>query len=102
VFVVRAAQHAAAPSPAALRLQLQHEGGQLQVRVLKRRGRPLLEPIALQIHPQHWNRAPQPVPATAPASAPERPAKAGLPAAGALLDMMRGLRPGNDWALHPV
>lgn len=65
VFVVRSARHAHAPSPAALRLQLHHRDGQLQVQVLKRRGRPLLEPVALQVHPARWNRAPAATPATA-------------------------------------
>lgn len=69
-FILRGSRHAGAPSPAPLRLQLQHEGGLLQVRVLKRRGRPLLDPIALQIHPARWNHAAAatPVPATPAAS----------------------------------
>jgi len=54
VFILRAASCAQAPSPAALRLQLAAADGTLQVKILKRRGRPLLEPIALQIHPQSW------------------------------------------------
>lgn len=54
-FVLRAAQAAAAPSPAALRLQLARRDGRLQVQVLKRRGRPLLEPVSLQVHPARWN-----------------------------------------------
>jgi len=62
VFVLRTARHARTPSPAALRLQLNHDGGQLQVHLLKRRGRPLIEPVALQIHPARWNRIPTPAP----------------------------------------
>lgn len=54
VFVLRATRHAHAPSPAALRLQLAQHDGRLQVQVLKRRGRPLLDPVALQVHPQSW------------------------------------------------
>ncbi len=73
VFIVRSARHAGAPSPASLRLQLQHREGLLQLRVLKRRGRPLLEPVALQIHPARWNGAPQLSPFT-PAFAPLEPA----------------------------
>ena len=57
VFVMRTARHARSPSPAALRLRLHNEGGQLQVQILKRRGRPLMEPVALQIHPARWNRS---------------------------------------------
>jgi hypothetical protein len=56
-FVLRAAQAAAAPSPAALRLQLAQHDGLLQVQVLKRRGRPLLEPVSLQVHPARWRAA---------------------------------------------
>jgi hypothetical protein len=57
VFVLRSTRHANAPSPAALRLQLAQRDGRLQVQVLKRRGRPLLEPIALQVHPEQWRNA---------------------------------------------
>ena len=65
VFILRSVRHAGIPSPASLRLQLEDEGGQLQIRLLKRRGRPLLEPIALQVHPARWNHNRQPVPAAA-------------------------------------
>lgn len=58
VFVLRTARHARSPSPAALRLRLDCEAGLLRVQILKRRGRPLLEPIALQVHPARWNCAP--------------------------------------------
>lgn len=57
VFLLRESRAAQAPSPAALRLQLACRGGELHVTVLKRRARPLLEPIALQIHPARWNEA---------------------------------------------
>jgi hypothetical protein len=58
VFVIRTVRHVRSPSPAALRLHLRNENGQLQVQILKRRGRPLMEPVALQIHPARWNRSP--------------------------------------------
>jgi len=73
VFILRSVRHAHTPSPAALRLQLHHSDGQLQVRLLKRRGRPLIEPIALQVQPARWNRIPAPSstpPEHAPAAAP--------------------------------
>lgn len=66
VFLLRTARHAQAPSPAALRLHLQSSNGCLQVQLLKRRGRPLMEPLALQIHPARWNRTPAAQPETAP------------------------------------
>jgi cell division inhibitor SulA/protein ImuA len=56
-FVLRSTRHASAPSPAALRLQLASDGRALEATVLKRRGRPLLEPIALTLHPAHWTTA---------------------------------------------
>jgi cell division inhibitor SulA len=56
-FVLRATRHAAAPSPAVLRLQLASDGRALEAVVLKRRGRPLLEPVALTLHPAHWAAA---------------------------------------------
>lgn len=57
VFLLRAACAAAAASPAALRLRLACADGRLHVTVLKRRGWPLLEPVALQVHPARWNEA---------------------------------------------
>lgn len=54
VTVLRSTRHASAPSPAALRLQLTQHHGRLQVQVLKRRGRPLLDPVTLQVHPDAW------------------------------------------------
>ena len=62
VFLLRDARALHAPSPAALRLQLAAREGELNVTILKRRGRPLLEPIALQVHPAHWRQAQAPVP----------------------------------------
>jgi cell division inhibitor SulA len=56
-FVLRATRHAQAPSPAALRLQLSSDGAALAVAVLKRRGRPLLEPVAVALRPAHWATA---------------------------------------------
>jgi hypothetical protein len=58
VFVLRPADVAGAPSPAPLRLALAHDNEHLQVRVLKRRGRPLLEPVALQVHQHRWAPSP--------------------------------------------
>jgi len=64
VFVIRPARCADAPSPAVLRLQLACNGQQLTVRILKRRGRPLIEPIALQVYPARWKLStPSPLPA---------------------------------------
>ncbi len=57
VFLLRDSSGRHAPSPAALRLQLAAADGELAVTILKRRGRPLLEPVTLQVHPAHWNRA---------------------------------------------
>src|SRR5437879_2816513 len=57
VFVIRPARCADSPSPAVLRLQLACDGQQLAVRILKRRGRPLIEPVALQVYPARWNRS---------------------------------------------
>jgi hypothetical protein len=62
VFLLRDARALHAPSPAALRLQLAAREGELDVTILKRRGRPLLEPISLQVHPAHWRQAQAPAP----------------------------------------
>jgi cell division inhibitor SulA len=56
-FVLRATQHAQSPSPAALRLQLAADRTTFAVTLLKRRGRPLLEPVALSLRPPHWASA---------------------------------------------
>ncbi|HTP74466.1 MAG TPA: hypothetical protein VML58_19805, partial [Burkholderiaceae bacterium] len=57
VFVLRTCRAATAPSPAALRLQLASRDGRLDVTLLKRRGRPLLEPVTVQVYPASWNDA---------------------------------------------
>jgi protein ImuA len=57
VFVMRPSRCAGTPSPAVLRLQLACDHGPhpaLAITILKRRGRPLIEPVALQVHP--WGR----------------------------------------------
>lgn len=64
-FVLRPACHAQAPSPAALRLQLAARGTQLAITLLKRRGRPLLDPITLMLRPAHWEHAQMGVPVEA-------------------------------------
>jgi hypothetical protein len=63
VFLLRDARALHAPSPAALRLQLAARDGELAVTILKRRGRPLLDPVALQVHPAHWRHAEAAAPA---------------------------------------
>jgi cell division inhibitor SulA len=72
VFLLRDARALHAPSPAALRLQLAASDGALSITFLKRRGRPLLEPVALQVHPAHWRDARVvPLAAEAPAARPQ-------------------------------
>ena len=78
-FVLRTTRHAQAPSPAVLRLLLASVGTRLQVTLLKRRGRPLLEPITLALRPAHWESA-RVEADTAPRV---------LPASSALLDTQR-------------
>jgi hypothetical protein len=78
-FVLRPARHAQAPSPAVLRLLLESAGLQLQVTLLKRRGRPLLEPVTLALRPAHWE--------SARVDADTAPRV--LPASSALLDTQR-------------
>jgi hypothetical protein len=75
VFLLRDARALHAPSPTALRLQLATRDGGLAVTILKRRGRPLLEPVALQVHPEHWRKAQVVAPAV---EAPAPPQPAGL------------------------
>jgi hypothetical protein len=77
--VLRTTRHAQAPSPAVLRLLLASAGTQLQVTLLKRRGRPLLEPVTLALRPAHWESA-RVEADTAPRV---------LPASSALLDTQR-------------
>ena len=98
VFILRRAHHARSPSPAALRLHLEHDGSQLQVRILKRRGRPLLDPVALQIHPARWNLKPVPVPAPAVPSTTASAPLAGTFLPG-LLQKVQSLAPAQDWSL---
>jgi protein ImuA len=81
VFVLRSTRAAALPSPAALRLQLVQHEGWLQVRVLKRRGRPLPVPVQLTVHPAHWRTARAAPPAAAePVELPADTARATLQA----------------------
>jgi protein ImuA len=105
VFVLRSTAHARAPSPAALRLQLHHDGSCLQLRLLKRRGRPLIEPIALQVHPARWNRSPAPatpVPVPVPAADPIAPAPSAPGTSASILQMVRALAPGAAWPMQTV
>jgi hypothetical protein len=74
VFLLRDALARHAPSPAALRLQLAAHDGELTVTILKRRGRPLLEPIVLQVHPAHWCHAEAPALADGVHAAQPQPA----------------------------
>ncbi|HQR77303.1 MAG TPA: translesion DNA synthesis-associated protein ImuA [Burkholderiaceae bacterium] len=80
-FVLRPARQAQAPSPAVLRLHLASAGAQLEVTLLKRRGRPLLEPVTLALRPAHWE--------SARVDADTAPRV--LPASAALLDAQRPL-----------
>lgn len=97
LVVLRAGRHAAAPSPAALRLHLTARNGQLQARVLKRNGRPLLDAAVLQL-PAAARRSPAPAPAVRPPAAPTTAAR---PAASArrwlqtLFAPLRGERPSH-------
>jgi hypothetical protein len=114
VFVLRTARHARSPSPAALRLLLQHDGSRLQVQVLKRRGRPLMEPVALQVHPARWNRTPAGAPVDVPGPVAVTVAGTDAPAVKAtgataygawpsripsLRQMAQALAPGGGWAV---
>ena len=81
-FVLRSTRHAQAPSPAVLRVKLASEGGQLVLTLLKRRGRPLIEPITLALRPAHWERDRMEIDAVPPRV---------VPAAAALLDTQRPL-----------
>ena len=83
-FVLRSTRQASAPSPAALRLQLASDGRALETTVLKRRGRPLLEPVVLTLHPAHWGNAQ--VPAEEVAPNPQPASKAALLAARLLVN----------------
>jgi hypothetical protein len=79
-FVLRSARHEQAPSPAVLRLLLASDGARLAVTLLKRRGRPLLDPITLALRPAHWESARVEADVAAPRV---------LPASTALLDTQR-------------
>jgi hypothetical protein len=81
VFLLRDAQARQAPSPAALRLHLAARNGELAVTILKRRGRPLLEPLTLPVHPARWQAAPL---AAAEGAQAIRPQPSGAPAQAAL------------------
>jgi hypothetical protein len=79
VFVLRSTRSAALPSPAALRLQLSQHEGRLQVQVLKRRGRPLLTPVQITLHPEHWRSTRVAPPAAAePVEVPAETAQAAM------------------------
>jgi protein ImuA len=76
VVVLRSTRHATAPSPAAVRLHLVQHGGRLRLQLLKRRGRPLLDPVTLQVHPEAWRQARVALPAAAePVEVPADPAR---------------------------
>jgi hypothetical protein len=53
-FLFRPLSAAGDPSPAPLRLQLDADNGELQVRILKRRGPPATAPVSLCLQPAHW------------------------------------------------
>jgi cell division inhibitor SulA len=93
-FVLRPLQAAAAPSPAALRLQLANRDGQLHLTLLKRRGLPLLEPVAVQVHPAHWQWAAVPVTAAVPAA----PATVARPKVASIQPAL----PARRWSLQAM
>jgi protein ImuA len=71
VFVMRPSRCADTPSPAVLRLQLACNRGPhqaLAIQILKRRGRPLIEPVELQVHPWDRNKASLTLARSAPAT----------------------------------
>lgn len=60
IFLFRKPNTASTPSPAALRLQLKPDNGDLQIRVLKCRGQ---RPVSsIRIHRSHWLKCPVPAP----------------------------------------
>jgi hypothetical protein len=65
-----------------LRLALASRGTQLDITLLKRRGRPLLESVTLALRPAHWESARVETDAAVPRV---------LPASDALLDAQRPL-----------
>jgi len=70
LFVIRPSRCADTASPAVLRLRLTGAGEQLTVTLLKRRGRPLIEPVVLQVHPARWNRSAASPPVALPGTQP--------------------------------
>jgi protein ImuA len=72
LFVMRPSRCADTASPAVLRLRLACDGDHLTVTLLKRRGRPLIEPVVLQVQPARWNRGTT----AARAAGPLQPARA--------------------------
>ncbi|HUN93152.1 MAG TPA: translesion DNA synthesis-associated protein ImuA [Burkholderiaceae bacterium] len=104
VFVLRDMSCAPAPSPAALRLQLGATDGCLQVALLKRRGRPLLKPIALQVQPRHWRDARIETLPAAPrrAAAGAAPADDAPAAAPSALSPMTSSPAGRRWSLASI
>jgi cell division inhibitor SulA/protein ImuA len=74
VFLLRDTRALHAPSPAALRLQLAARDGELSITILKRRGRPLLEPVTLQVHPVRWREAQVAAPAAQTPAVQPQPA----------------------------
>lgn len=93
-FILRPLRCAHAPSPAMLRLSLALHDGLLDITVLKRRGLPLLDPVALQIHPPAWQTARVP-PATGIQPAAERTLPAATSAAAPAL-------PARRWSLQAL
>jgi protein ImuA len=74
LFVIRPSHCADTASPAVLRLRLGSDGELLTVALLKRRGRPLLEPVVLKVHPGRWNRRTvESAPATSPVATASPP-----------------------------
>jgi cell division inhibitor SulA/protein ImuA len=92
VFVLRSPQAATAPSPAALRLLLACHDGRLDVTLLKRRGRPLLEPITLQMHPERWNES-LVVTTAQPSTTPAEAHNGSIPAPAL---------PARRWSMHAI
>jgi len=101
-FMLRPARAASAPSPAALRLQLaaadERQPGRLQVTLLKRRGRPLLAPITLQVHPVRWNAAQIDAPSLPAAAAA---ATIAVPTAARATAMAPAL-PARRWSMQAI
>ncbi len=88
----------------ALRLQLaaadERQPGRLQVTLLKRRGRPLLVPITLQVHPVRWNAAQIDAPAL-PAASPAAAATVAVPPSARATSMTPAL-PARRWSMQAI